>query len=335
MDKLHVLSPDRKYAVICINLENVFKTILTSRINNYYMASKTQNELKIELMSNIINLGQHYSLYCAKIHRKAKIVLYWNYPDSPYRNNKYVSGYRDYYSNRMFNSLDCAYIMKCLNECHAFLTTMVKYVNNVYIINATDMDSCVVPMIIKNDKYNMKNTQYIIVSNSKYDYQYVNYGFTVLSPAGDKSKLLSTENVVDHLKSTNNIKNKLSMSPNHIAFALALLGDKYRSIPKMNGVGLSSVLTFLNQAIDNLLITDNTTNADMLSEIISESYRKQFINNYKCTNIEYQYNEATVVDKENVVNQIFDKYDTNSLDYINEKYFTKYPLMIVRSVYEV
>lgn len=335
MDKLSVLDRNSAYTIICINLENVFKTILTSRINNYYIASKTPNELKLELMSNIINLAQHYNLYCAKVKQKAKIVLYWNYPNAPYRNNKYIELYKDYYSNRMFNSMDCGYIMKCIHECHNFMKTMCKYVNNVYIIDATEIDSSVVPMIIKNNKFDMKNTQYLLVSNSKYDYQYVNLGFDIICPRGKDSVLLNTTNVVDYLKSINNIKTKLTMSPNHIPFALSLIGDKYRCIPKMNGVGLSTVISCISKAVDNLMITDNTTNVDMLASILSESFRHQFTINYKCTDILSQYNEASASNIDDVVSQVCDKYDTNSLDYINDKYFRQYPIMIVRSIYEV
>lgn len=336
MDKLNVLDKSKSNTVIFINLENVFKTILTTRINNFYIATKTSNDLKLELMSNIVNLAQHYMLYCAKSKLKARVVLYWNYPEGKYSNSQYIPSYRDYYYNKMFNSIESGYIIKCLSESYNFLKTMLKYTNGIYLVDSTDLESSVIPYILKECRYNdIDNTQYVLVTNSKYEYQYVNYGFNILVPSGIDSKLLNSDNIIDYMKTSNAIKNKNTIPSNHLAFVVSLLGDKYRSIPKINGVGLSTIIKTIRKAIDSLKITENTSSVEMLSSIISENYREQFINNYKCVNIELQAQNSTISEREKILSQLLDKFDENALDYINERYFRAFPLMIVRSVYRV
>ena len=333
MDNLNLLKSDVDRVDIYINLESVFKVIMSPRINNYLMATTDdKNIFKISLMSNIVNLAQHYRLYCKKHKKDSRVFLYWNYPKSDYKNANYIIGYREYYNHKMFKNEGCEFICRNLSECLNFMKKLFSYINQVYLVDGGPVDSSVVPYIVEERTYMSRNNpsiQKIVVSNSKYDFQYVNYGFTVLETNRDDSIVVTKDNVIDIIKTKMNVKNEMTIPPNLIPFAISLLGDKYRSIPKLSGVGLSSILKMVNKAIDGLLVTENTQDVDMLSKIITETYRKQFINNYLCTYIPRQYDELTPVEIMNIENQIIDKFDDNALEYINEKYFKSAPLMTI------
>lgn len=333
MDNLNVIKPDVDQVDVYINLESVFKVIMSPRINNYLMATmEDKNMFKINLMSNIVNLAQHYRLYCKKHKKESRVFLFWNYPKSEYKNSEYIIGYREYYNHKMFKNEGCDYISRNLSECFNFMKKLFSYINQVYLINGGPIDSSVIPYLIEDKIYLSKDNpsvQKIVVSNSKYDFQYVNYGFTVLETNKDDSIVITKDNVIDIMKSKMNVKNNMTLPSNLLPFAIALLGDKYKSIPKLSGVGLSSILKMVNKAIEGLLITENTQDVDMLSKIITESYREQFIKNYLCTYIPRQVDDLAPLDILNIENQITDKFDDNALEYINEKYFKYAPLMTI------
>ena len=99
--KLDELNPlNGKKVRFFINLESVLKRILTQYVNNYLVARNDTLYTKKELLSNIINLAQHYRLYCAKQDIESEVYLYWNYPCGNFNNYKYNSSYKLYYSKR-------------------------------------------------------------------------------------------------------------------------------------------------------------------------------------------------------------------------------------------
>ena len=55
-----------KKARIFINLENVLKVLYSPRLNEFILTNGNTVDVKRCLVSNIINLAQHYRLYCAK-----------------------------------------------------------------------------------------------------------------------------------------------------------------------------------------------------------------------------------------------------------------------------
>lgn len=335
MDNLGILDSSVDRVDIYINLENIFKVLLSPRVNNYLIAtSDGDNSFRINLMSNIVNLAQHYRLYIAKHKKDSRVFLYWNYPKNEYKNNQYIQGYREYYMHKMFKNENCTFITRNLGECNNFMRKLFNYINQVYLIDGGTLDSSVVPYIVSDHIYSNRESstvQRIIISNTKYDFQYVCYGFTVLETNKDDSCVITKENVISVLKDRMNVKTELDIPYGLIPFAISLLGDKYRNIPKLSGIGLSTIIKMINAALEKVLITEQTQDVDMLSHIISEKYRNQFIMNYLCTYIPKQCQDTTPLELKRIEEQVVDKFDDNALEYINEKYFRMYPLMTIKT----
>lgn len=335
MNKLNVINPNTDRVIIFINLEMVMNILLNPRNNNKAKAFNDINKIKIELISHIVNLASHYKLYCEKRRIDSKIVLYWNYPYSDFMNNsKFIPEYRSNYLSKFKDNISCDYLSRCIDECYSFTRVLINYLDGIYLVNSNQIESGVIPLIFKNSKMFEEgacDTQYVLVSNFTYEYQYVNNGFTILEPGGDDSKIVNRNNVINVMKDRFNIKNQESISPNMIPFAISLMGDRYRNISKMQGVGLSHVIGVVNRAIEQLLITENTTNIEMLSSIITDSYREQFIKNYQSVDINEQFKVLNESELDVIYKQIEDKFDDNALYKINDKNFKSNPLRLVDS----
>lgn len=338
LDHLQILNPKVDRVHIYINLESVFNKLINPRVNNYLMASirgeDDKNKLKLSIVSHVINLAQHYRLYCAKHGKESRVILYWNYPISTnYTNRKYIVDYRSYYNHKMFRNEECLFLVNCIQDAFHVLEKMILFINEVYLINGGELESSLIPLVMEEHIYSdySDHVQKIIVSDSKYDFQYVNHGFTVIESAKDKSVIVTQNNVIELLKTRMGIKSLLSVPNTMIPFVICLLGDRYRNIPKLAGVGMSTILKMANMAIQNHLITESTTDVDMLSEIISENYRDQFRRNYLCTNIEYQKKDVNPLMVSLIRQQVVDKFDDRTLKSMNEKYFLHCPIMLIET----
>lgn len=337
LDKLHVLNDEMDRVHIYINLESVFNKLINPRVNNFLVASiKTKEDktkLILSLTSHVINLGQHYRLYCSKKGKDSRIILYWNYPVSKdYINRKYIVDYRAYYNHKMGRNQDCYFLTECIGEVFHLLEKLIPFINEVYLINGGRMESSILPSVMEQELYGdySNHTQKVLISDSKYEFQYVNQeGFTVIESAKDKSIVINQNNVIEILKERMDIKSILTVPSTLIPFVICLLGDRYRNIPKLAGVGLATILKMANTAIQNNLITASTKDVDMLTAIITDAYKDQFRKNYLCTDIDYQRRELTPLDISNIRQQVVDKFDDRTLRKMNERYFLHCPLMLV------
>jgi hypothetical protein len=331
LDELGLIDFTKKKLRIFISLEDVLKTLVTEKNSNYlHAAGMIGSDINISLISNIINLGQHYRLYCAKHNKDAEVYLYCNYPHDYYKNGDIVNTYRAHYVERVLKNTNAQFLLDRIRNSFDFLEKFVKYINGVYIIKERNIESSLIPYIIMQNNQD-ESYQNIIVSKGRYDYQYVNHGCTILVPKGPDSYVITKDNVMTKLKESCDVKTTINVPTTFIPFIVSLLGDNYRSIPKIHGIGLASLLKIIETGVGKRLITTNTTNLDMLSEILDPPFRELFKNNYLVTDIILQYLKLSDSEKFNILNQIEDRYDENSLRYLNDKYFMNHPLMIVNT----
>lgn len=334
MDRMKFINPNIDRIVWYINLETVFRVLLNPRVENMTIGSGVDDSvIKLQLISNIINLGQHYRLYAAKMKKESRVILYWNYPKAPYNNRKYLQNYRNDHDKRMHRNYMCERLSRCVTEVHDFIIKIMAYINQVYLVDGGAVESSLVPYYIDAEIYNKDGnpTQNIIVSKSKYDFQYIQYGFTVLSPSGENSLEITDENVIDKMKERGNIKNPLTVPAAQLPFVLALLGDTHRGIPSTERLGIAGIVKAIRAAIDNVQITDTTQDIEILASCIADKYREHFKRNYRCVNFSYQMKDVTPVQREHITSQLIDKYDDNTLEYINEQFFQCCPIMTIQT----
>lgn len=342
LDKWNLVDKKTERVVVYINLDNVFKLILTPRTNNFIQAAASvhgyddyMNLFTRSMVSNIINLGQHYRLWFAKQSIDSRIILYWNYPvPETYRNSKYIPVYRSDYTDKHSTSMETSHILNAMKDAVDFCKKCIQYVNEVYLVSSGEIESSLVPYILNENIYKNDgiNTKSFIVSNSSYEYPYVNYGFRLISPSIKKKTpyYVTKDNVIEILKEKSRVSSTLSTDTLFLEFINAILGDHDRNIPTITGVGIVTVIKMIETAISKGLITDTTKDIDMLKSIIKSDYRDTLEYNYHCTNFEYQYKDLEPLDIHRITSQLVDNYDERTLNEMNEKYFKLCPIDIIR-----
>lgn len=347
MDKWHLINNKNvRRGNVYINLENVFKLLIVPNVNNFVQAAANFDEVgnylqkfSLSLISNIINLGQHYRLWFVKNGYDAKVFLYWNYPlPSKFKNSEFIPIYRNTHIDRFTrDKMDRASILGCLIEAFGALTSFVRYVDDVYLINPYEVESSLVPLILDREVYSKDgvNTLNLLITSSLYEYSYVNYGFKVINIfAGGTNRrqpiLIDDKNVIEVMKIKQGNKTVLTVPSNFVEFIVALLGDTDRNLSKLTGLGLYSIFKLIATALDRRLITDNTKDINMLLSIIRDDMKDIFERNYLCTNLEYQYDRLEPLDIHKIKSCLVDNFDEANLNSFNEKYFKHAPIEIIR-----
>ena len=314
---------------IFINLEMVFKYLFNREMETFLIECRDDDDVTKMIISNIINLGQHYRLYFAKMKIPNEVYLYWNYnpKNKGYNNRKMIPNYRESYDKNLSNISDFPYMRKILLSSYNTLKYLVKYVNQVYLITSDVVESSVIPFVFYRDQDDTDKIMNLIVSDNVYDYQYVNHDFTILNPK--RNSCITRDNVLSALEDKYKRKSLPKLPISYIPSLISILKDSHRDIDKMKHCTVTTLIESIIKGIDELVITENTTSLDMISNIVCEEDREHFQNNYKSINIPMQYSEISSTDRFNIFNQVEDKYDDISLYDLNDRFFKHHLLMTI------
>lgn len=342
LDKWNFINKSTSRVIVYVNLENVFRILLTPRTNNFLQAAASVSEqddylkkFSLSLVSNIINLGQHYRLWLTKQGFDSRIILYWNYPiPENYKNRKYVPMYRTTHNERYIGNMETAILLESLERAHKFLKVCIQYINEVYLVEPGEIESSVVPLLLDREVYGKDGSSSIniLVSNNQYEFSYVNYGFKIISPSIKKKtpNLITGKNVIEIMKDRAGVSSVLSAPASYLEFINAILGDSDRNIPKLTGVGIVTILKMINESITKGRLAEHTKDVDMLRSVLKKEYAEIFSRNYRCTNLEYQLHEVEPVELHKIKSCLVDNFDDNTLEAMNEKYFRQFPIDIIK-----
>lgn len=309
---------------IFINLESVLKKIkyTTEDKENIFYGPKRN----LNLISCIFNLVSHYRRYFDKRGLCSKVFIYGpEGKDVQYLNREYIKDYR----RNVFikETTDTVSIGNMYMKIIPMLKDIIAYVKDVYFITSGIIEPSLVPKIINSVLPN-KNKN-ILITSDVYEYQYTKEDFYILKPKMDNSILIDKTKVMDVLK--NRVKCKSSLEPdvNFISFILSIIGDSYRSITKINKVGISTIFKLIDTGIKNNIINNNVENINILLEIVEEYNQNQIMLNYLCTSITEQEKRISAAEEIYIKNQLINKHDAGYLRDVNDKYFMEYPLNII------
>lgn len=328
LNSLKIVKPDVQKIAVYINIEMILKSVFTNRVNDYMMGIDDQNDVMFSIISSVLNLAQHYRWYFVKLGYDCEAFIYWNYPTGKYLNYMHNENYRSYFNNKIYHSNQCIFLNDCLKKSFPTIKMIALRMNGVNIVTNEVVESSLIPYVIYNDFYHGDNSiQHIIISNDKYDFQYVNKGFSIIVPRQEETIVVTSKNVIDVLKKSLSIKSENTISPKQLSFGLSIIGSKYRNINKIAGVGFGTVIKILNRGIEKMILSENSNDVHTLSGLISPKYKEQFISNFSCIDLDIQYNSLSPMIIHDIISCIHDKYDDNALDLINDRFFQNHPLM--------
>lgn len=310
---------------IYISLESVLKK-LTSTITdkeNIILSSKRN----IILTSCVFNLISHYRYYFHKKSVCSKIFVYG--PESidvDYLNREYNKDYRT--KLMLMNVEETSSIGKTYKDSVKMIKTILNYIEGVNFITSGILEPSVIPLVI-NKYFKTEINKNFLITDDRYEYQYIKNYFIILKPKMDKSTLIDSLNVMDILKSKTKCKNIPNPDINFLPFIISILGDKYRNIDKIKGMGISRIYNEINKGLESNIITNDIENVNSLLCLVNENFQNDFLINYMTTSIFEQYKKISDVEEKYILNQIIDKHDGGYMKVINEQYFNEHPLNIV------
>lgn len=308
-----------------INLESVVRMLLN--INTNDLAKVSQVNLTT-VSSNIINLASHYRLYFSKRNMYSRIYLYFPSALKTYLNSSIVEGYRQTYYEKVCRNPNTKVISNSILDSTDIVKIICEYIEGVYFVESGNIENSLIPYIIYKENNDSKFRNFIL-SDDIYDFQYVNYGFEIIYPRKENSDFITKSNLIEFIKNKEDVDNESSFSSNILPFVLSIVGDKRRSIPKISGLGFKKVFKAITKAIENKSINENTDNINILSTIIKNEYQKKLISNHSVIDLNTQFNLLGRHDIYNIMKQVVDKFDDDSLKKLNSIYFSESPINLL------
>lgn len=277
-------------------------------------------------MSNLINLIGHYKNWAIKEHLRPTIYLVYTTSDL-FKNSVRIPGYREYYKRISDDSnMEFFHVNQAMKGAIFMLPVIVKYIPGAYAINSRYLEPSAVPMLIASEHGADWN---ILVSRDEYDLQYSYQDkWTYISPKGDMSRFVDKNSLWQYICHKAKIEGDQYFNPDLFIIIKSILGDKYRSIPKLTRTGWKTII--------NLLMSVSTSEPcyDLQMEAIAKYIDKKKIdgtsydNNLYVTDVNIQVKSMLDSEKVIIFEQIEDMEDAATLTALSNTTFKEFPINI-------
>lgn len=305
-----------------IDLEPILNRLATRRIDDYL---RVKNDSKVfQLISNIINLAAHYRLYFSSRKIESTIFLYLQHPfNNEFKNASYNKDYRRVYTFKYVDNINNFIICDNLTASIPLIRIILEYINNVFFIESHNIENSAIPYILSHDD----TATNFILTDTMYNMQYCGYGYNIMYPRQDDSRIITRDNVIETFSKIYKV-NMNGLSYKQIPFILSIVGNSARNIYGIKGIGLKRAVALIQNAINKNAISRETDNINLLTAIVKDSYVDTIQRNYCCTDIKSQYDDCTKKDIYQITSQLINKFDNDALKKLNDQYFEEYPLML-------
>lgn len=328
---------DQDRVNVFINLESIFKNL--SMINDLERKLILDRNFIPILASNIVNLAAHYKRFFMGHRVDTRVYLYHtDFRSETFQQTKYNEYYRSFYHCKYAQNPKFMYLTDALTDhILPMVRTCCEFIPRVYYICASGIEGSLIPYVVaQDDKKRNDHRKNFIITSDIYDTQYSyipgflshylkrNFGSSLVTCQKDVLISLLAN------KSKEECEPIISLYNNHARYAtmLASLGNKERSIEKLDGVGFVTVTNLLQNGVATNRIGADTTSANMLSEIYGSERREQYLKNFYCTSIPDMYDELTEAEKESLTSQRKDRFDNQGLLELNRTVFANHPLTL-------
>lgn len=315
---------------IFINLDDFFHILHNPLINNEFQICG--KDAAKQFISNVFNLLAHYRYWAIKNHYECKVFGIYTSSLRSFKNNVYLPEYRSHFKKiSAMENASCYFINYTINEATPIFPIISKYIPDVYLIDSRYLEPSMIPLFISEEIFPADWNLY--VSRDTYDLQYAYRNhWSLLTPKGDFSKVVNQFGVWDYV----NLKERVFQEERSLNYpyelfilAKAVVGDKYRSIPRLRKIGWKTLFRFLDQVMEeNPDASETTLKIKLIEKIKGRSSLKHedINNNLNAINIELQHQALMEIDRVLIQSQLEDVPDYNNLSEMNRIQFIKYPL---------
>lgn len=322
----HIRSRTVRSVRFFINLDDFFHTLFKPATNNEFEACG--NTASKQFLSNVFNLIAHYRWWAIKSRFEVEVYAYYSDSDS-YHNGIYLDEYRKKASDYLIEN-KYFYVKEAIKDSLDMIKAISDYIPKVYVINTLHIEPSIIPGYITKTKPDVDLN--ILISRDIYDLQYAYRDkWVFISPKGDNSSFVHRDNMWEYI----NYKEKIFSEKRDVHYpykmlilARAIVGDKYRNIPRLRSIGWKTLFKYLDKIQedmnDNSYIVLEMRLRDLLKgKLVEESKLQKNIN---CIDIDFQVNTMTEIDKTIIDRQIVDIEDFENLKMLNKMKLSSYPL---------
>ena len=311
---------------IFINVDDFYHKL--HRPNTDREFQTTGKNASKQVVSNIINLAAHYKHWAVKEHLSPTIYLVYT-TSKVFRNEMTLSNYRDHYQKISdIHNPDFFYVNNALSNSFSILQIITKYIPRIYAIDSNYIEPSVIPLYLSN----LNPADYnLLISRDEYDLQYTYLDkWGVLLPKGDVSNFITSGNLWSYIQIKEKLDSNFYYHPETFIWAKAIVGDKYRSIPKLTRTSWKTVIKYMEQfsSVGNDSVEILELQLKRLAHYISSKKIEDtdFNHNLYCTSIKQQLDRLMEVDKIMIRQQLTDMEDHQSLQQSNQTLFKEFPL---------
>lgn len=307
---------------------------------------ETLNNMKVHerfmISSEIINIIAHYRhFFYSRLKMYTNFIFY--YSDKKDAQRTAIS--RDYKSSFYEKRLDTKHqtfgiINGILQKNVNLIKLFCEYVPHVYFINTGDVEPSLIPHLFLSENSKLKqdivdrNNTSIIISNEKIHYQDLLLNDKVLQlelRGKEKSRFVTSEDIIDILLEKSKKEYFFSILPDMYSLILSLTGYKDYDINGVKKLGNVKALQFIQKCLDDKTLSNMSYNNLELVPKLAEKLGEEGIDNKIAQNMLllnnsiYKFNSKDLI---NIEMQLIDKIDAKSVRYVNDKYFTRYPILL-------
>lgn len=333
-------------ANIYINFESLYNKFRRPNYNKYFevMDKKELKRTYRQCIAEFINVAAHYRKYFTNHGIKTNIIYYYNEIEddyAPYNNSGLCEDYRMHWFNSLHNPNRWA-INNMVLDSIPYMKLICDYLENIYFISCKHVESSIVPFTFYMEGFFPSNMN-LIVTSDEYDYNYAIYNFLVVTKYLSEPMLITKKNLIPfaNWKMGKEYEPERNIHPRLFGFIMACLGNKKRSIYKVNRTGYRNIYKNLLKLYDAGYIFDEDEDTmhiqNLLHVLNNEDYRiltkegiaTDIMANFNVMDYEAQYKQLSKPQIKAMKNQLVDRTDTGALIDINERYFGEYPLRLL------
>jgi hypothetical protein len=237
-----------------------------------------------------------------------------------------------YWEKRSPLNLEFKSLNNIINENIELSNILSEYLPNIYFINTRSLEPGVLPyLIIKNNQ--KEKSINIIMTNNIIDFQLANLDRTsIITLKSDNSEFFKKKGLIKSLLNNSKKKNSSTLSSNFYIPVISMSGHEPYNLSGIKGIGKIKAINQLEKALENKIIVD-TKFQTMIPILKALNYNQSDIdlieNNFKSLSYDNLALQVTPKQFDNIKSQIENKSDNESLMEINNKYYKKYPIMLI------
>lgn len=319
---------------IFINLDDIFHSFHNPLVNNVFQIAG--RDTGIQLVSNIINLIAHYRYWAIKHNLSVKVFAIFTSTLRSFKNNIYIPKYRQHFKD--INAIEytsCYFVNSAIQEALPVLPIIAKYTPGIYIIDSKYLEPSMVPLYISEE---LSNADWnLLISRDTYDLQYsYRQKWSMLSPKKDFMSIIDKEGIWNYIAMRENVYKDKELEARNLLYPFelfiiskAVVGDKFRSIPRLRKIGWKTLFKYLDRVMEENKDASITTLKIKLIELIkgNERVTNETLNcNLAAIKVDTQKDSMLEIDKTLIYSQIIDIPDYDNLQEMNRTRFMKFPI---------